>query len=231
MRGSSLQVQRRRSRAVWHQAQAMSTHQHNDTRVVGVLALQGAFREHVQALARLGYAAVEVRTSAQLWQVDGLIIPGGESTAIAKVAEADGFIEEFKRWREEFPAKPVWGVCAGAILLSNSVEGQKRGGQALFGGVDITILRNAFGSQIDSFVEDVHIPAVCHGGAEDTMSCVFIRAPVITAVGDHVDVLATVKDGRIVAAQQGRYLVTSFHPELTTDTRFHQYFVDMIPRG
>lgn len=185
---------------------------------IGVLALQGAFREHVEALQALGVEAVEVRLLEQLEGLDGLIIPGGESTAIGKLAVKYGLQEAIRRYAEM--GKPVYGTCAGMILLSNDVGRD----QPLLGVMNVTVERNAFGRQLDSFETDIPIPAL----GELPFPGVFIRAPKIESVGEGVEVLAELPDGTPVAARQENMLVTAFHPELTNDLRFHRYFLAMV---
>ena len=194
---------------------------------LGVLALQGDFAEHSAALRRLGHSPVEVRLPRDLAGVEGLIIPGGESTTIGMLAEQYGLIEPI---RELAASKPVWGTCAGAIFLSKDA----RRAQPLLGLMDIDVERNAFGRQVDSFEIDLDVPALAeatNGGhshaGERPFHGVFIRAPLIERAGPAVDVLSRLPDGRIVAARQGNLLATSFHPELTGDDRFHQMFVNM----
>ena len=198
---------------------------------LGVLALQGDFAEHSAALRRLGHTPVEVRLPRDLAGVEGLIIPGGESTTIGMLAEQYGLIEPI---RELAASKPVWGTCAGAIFLSKDV----RRAQPLLKLMDIDVERNAFGRQVDSFEIDLDVPALAEtvpaNGhavvAERPFHAVFIRAPLIERVGPAVDVLSRLPDGRIVAARQGNLLATSFHPELTGDDRFHKMFVSMAER-
>jgi 5'-phosphate synthase pdxT subunit len=193
---------------------------------IGVLALQGDFAEHINMLAHLGAETREVRLPADLEGLDGLIIPGGESTTIGKLAVDFGLLEPLKTFGKD---KPVWGTCAGAIFLSEDATRAKNG-QPLLGLMDITIQRNAFGRQVDSFETDLMVPALA-AVAEDNppYRAVFIRAPLIESVNPQkVEVLATVDDGMIVAARQGHLLATSFHPELTADDRFHRYFLSMV---
>lgn len=194
---------------------------------IGVLALQGAFREHVEMLRGLGIEAVEVRLPHELGAVDGLIIPGGESTTIGKIATQYGLIEPIRKMVTQ--GKPVWGTCAGMIILAKDVgmEGHARMKQPLVGVMDVQVKRNAFGRQVDSFETDLEIPAL-ENGREIPFHAMFIRAPLIESVGQAVKVLATLQDGTIVAAQQDNLLATSFHPELTRDARFHQYFVSLM---
>ncbi len=192
---------------------------------IGVLALQGAFREHVQMLRSMNVDAVEVRLPEQLRALDGLIIPGGESTTIGKIATQYGLIEPIREMVAQ--GKPVWGTCAGMIVLAKDV-GMK---QPLVGVMDVQVKRNAFGRQVDSFETNLEIPEINNGGADDSSSrpfhAIFIRAPLMESVGDNVQVLAKLEDGTIVAARQDNLLATSFHPELTSDTRFHKYFVNL----
>lgn len=189
---------------------------------IGVLSLQGAFAEHLTALRALGVEGVEVRLPQQLTGLAGLIIPGGESTTIGKLATHYGLMEPLRAFAQ---AHPVWGTCAGAIFLSKDAHRP----QPLLGVMDIVVERNAFGSQIDSFEQALSVPALAEGAKP--FHAVFIRAPLIEQVGAGVEVLARLPDGRIVAARQGHWLATSFHPELTGDRRFHQYFVGLIAAG
>jgi 5'-phosphate synthase pdxT subunit len=189
---------------------------------VGVLALQGAFAEHIAILERLGVAAVEVRRADQLAGLDGLIIPGGESTTIGKLMVDFDLLGPLQGFAAE---KPVWGTCAGAILLSRDAKRE----QPLLGVMDITVERNAFGRQVASFEVDLPVPALSElGNGNQAFHAVFIRAPLIDSVRGDAEVLAKLADGRIVAARQGHLLATSFHPELTRDDRFHRYFLSMI---
>jgi 5'-phosphate synthase pdxT subunit len=194
--------------------------------LIGVLALQGDFAEHITVLTRLGVESREVRLPQELDGLDGLIIPGGESTTIGKLAVEYGLIEPLAEFGE---SKPIWGTCAGAIFLSKDATRAKNG-QPLLGLMDITIQRNAFGRQVDSFEVDLDVPALAKVSEDNApFSAVFIRAPLIEAVKEgEVEVLATVDDGMIVAAQQGHLLATSFHPELNNDDRFHQYFLSLV---
>ena len=189
---------------------------------IGVLALQGAFLEHQKILEKLGAEVVQVRLPEQLDDLDGLIIPGGESTTIGKIAVEYGFMETLRQFGLY---KPIWGTCAGAIFLAKNIGLH----QPLLGLMDITVERNAFGRQIDSFEAELAIPCLKpSNGFVGLFPAVFIRAPLITEVGEGVEVLSQLTDGRIVAARQGNLLATSFHPELTGDTRFHEYFLEMI---
>lgn len=196
--------------------------------IVGVLALQGAFIEHINMLRRLGVDAVEVRLPGELAGLDGLIIPGGESTTISKLAVQYGLVEPIKAMARG--GKPIWGICAGMILLARYIG---NGGHPPISLMDITVQRNAFGRQVDSFEVDLDVPALDAvselGEKGRAFHSVFIRAPLIQAVGPNVKVLARLEDGTIVAAQQERLLATSFHPELTSDSRFHRYFFGLVP--
>jgi 5'-phosphate synthase pdxT subunit len=201
---------------------------------IGVLALQGDFAEHAAVLRRLGHAPVEVRLPRELEGLDGLIIPGGESTTIGKLAVLYGLMEPLRSFARE---RPVWGTCAGAIFLSRDA----RRDQPLLGLMDIVVERNAFGRQVDSFEIDLEVPALAaldappvrgngHAAGEARprpFHGVFIRAPLIERVGQGVEVLARLPDGRIVAARQGTLLATAFHPELTGDDRFHRLFLSL----
>ena len=184
---------------------------------IGVLALQGDFAEHAALLRRLGVEAVEVRLPDQLVGLDGIILPGGESTTFAKLADRFGLVEPLRNFARN--GRPMWGTCAGLIFLAKDIGRD----QPTLGVMDIKVKRNAFGRQVDSFItplkiQDMHTP----------YEAVFIRAPLVESVGNGVDILATLDDGTIVAARQGNLLATSFHPELTADTRLHQYFVSMV---
>ena len=191
---------------------------------IGVLALQGDFAEHAHALHRLGVASRSVRLPEHLDGLQGLILPGGESTAIGKLAVTFDLIEPLRRFAEQHA---VWGTCAGAIFLSRDAGRE----QPLLDLMDIRVERNAFGRQVDSF--ETEIPFAFLEEPQRSFWCVFIRAPLIESVGPGVEVLARLSDpprpggGTIVAARQGKWLATSFHPELTGDLRFHRHFVDM----
>lgn len=185
---------------------------------VGVLALQGDFEEHAHRLRELGAEPVQVRLPDQLTDLDGLIIPGGESTTIGKLATSYGLIEPLRDFAR---AKPTWGTCAGMIFLAKDIGIDR---QPILGVMDITVNRNAFGRQVDSFEVPLHIKPL----GETPFRAVFIRAPIVTGVQPGVDVLATLDDGRIVAVQQGHLLATAFHPELTSDRRMHHYFLEII---
>ena len=186
-------------------------------RCVGVLALQGAFREHVAAVSSLGVAAREVRQLKDMDGIDALIIPGGESTTMGKLLNEWHMLEPLRERIRQ--GMPVYGSCAGLILLCRTIENSD---QPRLGVLDATVRRNAFGRQVDSFETDLSIPEV----GPDPIPAVFIRAPVIISVGPDVKVLAEVK-GQAVAVRQNNILATSFHPELTPDTRLHSYFLGM----
>jgi 5'-phosphate synthase pdxT subunit len=188
---------------------------------IGVLALQGDFAEHQAMLESLGARVRQVRLPAHLDGLQGLIIPGGESTTIGKLANAYGLTDVLRNFSREHA---VWGTCAGAIFLAKDAGMA----QPLLGVMDIVIARNAFGRQVDSFEVDLKIPALANAAGENPpYHAVFIRAPLIESVGLSVESLAKLENGKIVAARQGNLLATSFHPELTRDTRFHQYFLEM----
>ena len=188
---------------------------------IGVLALQGDFAEHIAMLKRLKVETFEVRLPEQLNGLDGLIIPGGESTTIGKLAVAYNLMEPLKLFGQRHA---IWGTCAGAIFISKDVSRD----QPLLELMDIKVERNAFGRQVDSFEADLNIPELKQAtGTKDDYHAVFIRAPIIESVDADAKILASVPDGRIVAAQQGHLLATSFHPELTNDTRFHEYFLSL----
>ncbi|KAJ4969871.1 hypothetical protein NE237_002970 [Protea cynaroides] len=216
---------------------------------VGVLSLQGSFNEHIAALRRLGVKGVEIRKPEQLQNITALIIPGGESTTMAKLAEFHNLFPVLRDFVKM--GKPVWGTCAGLIFLANNAIGQKAGGQELVGGLDCTVNRNFFGSQLQSFETELLVPEIAaKEGGPSTFRGVFIRAPGILEVGPEVQVLAEysvpsknstestsksenqmdkpVSEERvIVAVKQGNLLGTAFHPELTADTRWHSYFLKM----
>ncbi|MBM7868434.1 pyridoxal 5'-phosphate synthase glutaminase subunit PdxT [Heliobacterium gestii] len=188
---------------------------------IGVLAMQGAFREHEQMLQSLGCAAVQVRQPEQLDELDGLILPGGESTTIGKLM-ADFGLDTAIRERAA-QGMPLWGTCAGLILLAQRIE---RSEQKRLGLMDITAVRNAFGRQVDSFEIGLAIPAIDAGG-ESAYPAVFIRAPYIAEAGPDVQILAQ-HEGKTVLARQGHLLASAFHPELTKDNRMHRYFLAMV---
>lgn len=188
---------------------------------VGVLALQGDVREHVRVLTDLGADVTKVRRPEELAGVDGLVLPGGESSVIDKLSRAFGMREPV---REAIAAgMPVYGTCAGLILLADRITDGIEG-QQTFGGLDVTVRRNAFGSQVDSFEVDLDIPAL----GEPAVHAVFIRAPLVEQAGAGVERLAALDDGRVVAVRQGSLLGTSFHPEMTGEHRFHALLLDMV---
>lgn len=184
---------------------------------VGVLALQGDFEEHCSAMKRLGIETIEVRLPEDLEGIDGLIIPGGESTTVGKLARQWGFIEEL---RELSKIIPFWGTCGGLVFMAKDVGFD----QPLLNLIDMDVERNAFGRQLESFETDL----VITGLEGPPFPGIFIRAPVVTRVGDGVREVCRLEDGRIVAVRQGNLLAMSFHPELTDDDRLHRYFVRMI---
>lgn len=219
---------------------------------VGVLALQGSFHEHLAALGKLGVKGVLVKKPEQLEGLVGLIIPGGESTTMARLAEYHNLIPALQDFCKK--GKPVWGTCAGLIFLANKAIGQKSGGQELIGGLDCTVHRNFFGGQLNSFETELPVPKIVEEeGGPETFRAFFIRAPAILEAGPSVEVLAeytllsnestkmcstienTENEGQgqagqkvIVAVKQGNLLATAFHPELTSDTRWHSYFLKML---
>ncbi|MDI9448569.1 MAG: pyridoxal 5'-phosphate synthase glutaminase subunit PdxT [Bacillota bacterium] len=184
--------------------------------IVGVLALQGAFREHQRALDGCGVDSVLIKKPEQLEGISGLIIPGGESTTIGKLLNEFNLLKPVKKMGEE--GLPIFGTCAGLILLARNIAGSE---QPRLGLMDITVERNAFGRQVDSFEADTDIPAL----GPEPFRAVFIRAPHILGVSSGVEVLASF-DGKIVFARQGKFLAAAFHPELTGDLRVHRYFLD-----
>jgi 5'-phosphate synthase pdxT subunit len=187
---------------------------------IGVLALQGDVREHLAALAAAGAAAGPVRRPGELAGLDGLVLPGGESTTISKLAVLFGLMEPLRQAVRD--GLPVYGTCAGLIMLADKIL-DPRSGQETFGGIDMIVRRNAFGRQNESFEALVDVAGVPGGPVEG----VFIRAPWVESVGAGADVLAE-HEGHIVAVRQGRLLATSFHPELTGDHRVHELFVHMV---
>lgn len=189
---------------------------------VGVLALQGSFQEHLAVLTGIGVQAVEVRLPDQIHDLDGIIIPGGESTTIGKLAVDFDLLEPLRDFGKK---KAIWGTCAGAIFLSKDAHRN----QPLLELMDITVDRNAFGRQIASFETELDIPALeVIASTPAPFPGIFIRAPLITAVEGEAEALAKLPDGRIVAARQGYLLATAFHPELSGDDRVHRYFLHLI---
>ncbi len=188
---------------------------------IGVLALQGDFIEHQHILENLSVQVSQVRKAEQLQDLDGLVIPGGESTTIGKLATDFGLMDPLREFARK---KAVWGTCAGSIFLSRDARRK----QPLLGLMDIQVERNAFGRQVDSFEIDIEVPALAGVDEQNPpFHAIFIRAPLIESVGENAEALASLPDGRIVAARQGHWLATSFHPELTGDDRFHRYFLEM----
>lgn len=195
---------------------------------IGVLALQGAFVEHVDMLRTIGAQAEEVRLPQQLSGLDGLIIPGGESTTIGKLAVSFGVLEPLRALGRD--GLPIWGTCAGMILLARDIGPE----QPWLGLMDISVRRNAFGRQVESFEVDVSVPVLGRvepQGGQESFRAVFIRAPQVVDVGPGVKVLARLGNGAIVAVRQSRMLATAFHPELTGDARFHRLFLSMVQEG
>lgn len=187
--------------------------------IVGVLALQGTFIEHISMLRRLGVEAPPIRLPHELDTLDGLIIPGGESTTMLRLMESFGLIQPIREMaRDDFP---IWGTCAGMVLLAKSVSNYE---METLGLMDMKIRRNAFGNQIDSFEVDLEIPLV----GEESFHAVFIRAPIIKEARPSIKILSRLPDNAIVAARQNRLLACAFHPEFTDDLRFHSYFLNMI---
>ena len=194
-----------------------------DALTIGVLAVQGDVREHVRVLTELGAHAYGIRRPTELAHLDGLVIPGGESTTMDKLVRAFDLYDPLRALIAE--GLPVYGSCAGMIMLADRIA-EPRPGQQTLGGLDVTVRRNAFGRQVDSFEEELDFAGVDGG----PVRAVFIRAPWVEEAGDGVQVLARAA-GRIVAVRQGPLLATSFHPEVTGDTRVHELFVDIIKDG
>ncbi len=188
---------------------------------IGILALQGDFREHEETLRRIGAPTQQVRLPKHLAQIDRLIIPGGESTTLGKLMVLYNLLDPIRERARR--GMPLWGTCAGAILMAKHIAEGRPEGQPALALMNITARRNAFGRQLDSFEADLSILPI----GEEPLRAVFIRAPLLEAPGAEVAVLATLEDGRIVAVQQGRLLATCFHPELTGDERFHRYFLEL----
>jgi len=187
---------------------------------VGVLALQGAFAEHQQALAGLGVGSVQVRLPQHLDSLDGLILPGGESTTMGRLIQRWGLLEPIRSFARS--GRPLWGACAGTILMATEVS-DGAPNQPLLGLMNVRVRRNAYGRQVDSFEQDLVVPVL----GERSFRAIFIRAPVIEWIGKEVEVLAQGEDGLPVAARQGTLVTTTFHPELVADDRFHRYFVGL----
>ena len=183
---------------------------------VGVLALQGAFVEHISIMQRLGAEASSVRLPGELDGLDGLIIPGGESTAILKLMQSFKFIQPLRELVKG--GFPIWGTCAGMVCLAKEVSHDD---METLAAMDIVVKRNAFGRQVDSFETELPVPAL----GDKPFPAVFIRAPVIENMDSRVDALARLPDGTVVAAKQGKLVATAFHPELSDDSRFHRYFL------
>jgi 5'-phosphate synthase pdxT subunit len=194
--------------------------------VIGVLALQGAFIEHVHKLRRLGADAREIRLPEQLGDLDGLIIPGGESTTIGKLIDRFELREPIRDFARS--GRQLWGTCAGMILLAREVDADTRArSQPLLDLMDLTVRRNAFGSQLDSFETELEFPVV----GDEPLHAVFIRAPIISGTGPEVEILSSLPNGQVVAARQRNLIATSFHPELTDDDRLHAWFARLAEAG
>src|SRR6266566_6326942 len=203
------------------EAVPLAENRYNRKLRIGVLALQGDFEAHLKMLAKLGVEAKAVRLPGQIEELDGIIIPGGESTTIGKLMVLYGFQEVLQqKIREGFP---IWGTCAGLILLARETD-NALAGQPLLASMHIRVRRNAFGSQRESFETDLSVPVL----GEAPFHAFFIRGPVIESVGPQVEVLATLDDGTIVAVREGPLLGTAFHPEVGGDPRFHQYFLRIV---
>jgi 5'-phosphate synthase pdxT subunit len=190
------------------------------TKPIGVLSLQGDFREHLQVFERLGIPAIPVKTRSELETVAGLVIPGGESTTIGKLVRIFDLFEPIRSAISE--GLPVFGTCAGLIMLADKITDGIQG-QETFGGLDVVVQRNAFGNQLDSF--EVDLP---FAGIDGNVHAAFIRAPLITEVGTKANVVASLADGRVVGVTQGNRLGISFHPEVTGEDRIHSYFYDAL---
>ena len=190
---------------------------------VGVLSLQGDFREHLQVFQRLGINAVSVKRASELSSISGLVIPGGESTTIGKLSRIFELFDPIKNIIED--GLPVFGTCAGLIMMADEIT-DGIDGQETFGGLDVVVQRNAFGNQTESFEVDLEFT-----GIAGAVHAAFIRAPIITRVGDSAQIVASLADGRVVGVQQGNRLGISFHPEVTGEDRIHSYFYDALVRG
>ena len=192
--------------------------------VIGVLALQGDVPEHLRALEAVGGRPVPVRRPEELGQIDGLVIPGGESTTLWRLSLAFDLLEPLRKLIAS--GLPAFGSCAGMIMLADRLTDGAEG-QQTYGGIDMTVRRNAFGRQVDSFERDIALAGL--SGSSDPLRAVFIRAPWVEQIGPGVSILGTDQGtGRIVAVRQGQLLATAFHPELTPDRRIHQLFVDIV---
>jgi len=193
----------------------------NSRKKIGVLSLQGAFAEHIASLQKLGVEALAIRLPQDLEGLDGLIIPGGESTVISQLMLSYGLMEVIRELAQD--GSPIFGTCAGMILLAKSALDLDI---ETIGAMDIKVRRNAFGRQVDSFETVLSVPVL----GEAPFPAVFIRAPIIVEIDSGVELLASLPDGTPVAARQGNLLVSAFHPELTSDLRFHAYFLDIVSR-
>jgi 5'-phosphate synthase pdxT subunit len=190
---------------------------------VGVLSLQGDFREHLQVFQRLGINALPVKRASELSSISGLVIPGGESTTIGKLSRIFELFDPIKNIIED--GLPVFGTCAGLIMMADEIT-DGIDGQETFGGLDVVVQRNAFGNQTESFEVDLEFK-----GIAGAVHAAFIRAPIITKVGDSAQIVASLADGRVVGVQQGNRLGISFHPEVTGEDRIHSYFYDALVRS
>jgi 5'-phosphate synthase pdxT subunit len=190
---------------------------------VGVLSLQGDFREHLQVFQRLGINALPVKRASELSSISGLVIPGGESTTIGKLSRIFELFDPIKKIIED--GLPVFGTCAGLIMMADEITDGIEG-QETFGGLDVVVQRNAFGNQTESFEVDLEFT-----GIAGAVHAAFIRAPIITRVGDSAQIVASLADGRVVGVQQGNRLGISFHPEVTGEDRIHSYFYDALVRS
>jgi len=220
--------------APWNLKASTSSVASDGTLRIGVLALQGAFREHILHFQAQGVHAIEVKNASDLDDIDGLTIPGGESTSMVLIAERQGILDSLRQWVKD--GRPTWGTCAGMIMLANEVDGQKDGGQGTLGGMDILVSRNHFGRQAQSFEANVSCSALQHmvGGTPECQA-IFIRAPCIQKAKLGVEVIGQLPannnpkgEEAIVAARQGPFLACAFHPELTQDGRWHEYFAGMV---
>jgi len=189
---------------------------------IGILALQGAFIEHESPLKKWGTEVIHVKLPGHLEGLDGLIIPGGESTTMLNLLTSSGLLNPLKKLSAE--CFPIWGICAGTICLARSIRNSNGSSSPILDAMDITVIRNAFGRQVNSFETDVKINAL----GDQPFHAVFIRAPVISKAQPTVDILGRLDNGSIIAARQANLLATTFHPELTDDTRMHSYFLDMV---
>jgi 5'-phosphate synthase pdxT subunit len=204
----------------WMKKNCWLTEDGNPPMKIGVLALQGAFIEHIHVLKKIGVKTLEVRLPEDLAKIDGLIIPGGESTTMVKLANMYGFMNPLREFAEK---KAVWGTCAGMIVMAKEVKNEKPA-LAL---MDIVVERNAFGRQVDSFEQPLFVPKL-DKGEEQPFPAVFIRAPKLIEARNNAEIIAELSDGTAVGALENNLLVTAFHPELSNDDRFHRFFLDLV---